>query len=529
MSEDMAVPSWTPWVTWLLLIIAGQLVRWAIRALVSLFRALGVDASYKLTREITVIGAYGGAVLLVSHVPNLPSTIVQTIYAVAAVLCTTLAIYLCLVLLLAARAKAAAAAWATTERAAARPAFSGRGTPSAALLAAKQKLHAFNELRGAFVLQHGLVQHFRFAEYLRLSLGRRLERLVGVHRTGAALALPLVALLRAVHADACGAAEAGGWSTALAFGGCGLALAAAAGGALAICARARARLLASERYWTTPRDVNSPRGMAATFASISRGSDGGGRSRRSSHWRSTEQWLADGGGSSTLIRQHDGSLLYVPPPVDATPAGTSGARSPLARRGSEASNGRFSPPPTLAEADEGGLGIGGGGLGGTGTRSEGASTPAPYRTDLKCVCPCRWGALERCCGWVRLHWRRLRSAPSVYVASSAALLRLLQALLFAAATLLALAALPLDPGCMGDAPLATMARAPAGAAAVAVGVAPALLALALLVYIVPHYGVVADVGLAVNAEVLERLKGGQSLDDALVVEEGRAGRAGEAR
>ena len=111
-----------------------------------------------------------------------------------------------------ARAKAAAAAWATTERAAARPAFSGRGTPSAALLAAKQKLHAFNELRGAFVLQHGLVQHFRFAEYLRLSLGRRLERLVGVHRTGAALALPLVALLRAVHADACGAAEAGGWS-----------------------------------------------------------------------------------------------------------------------------------------------------------------------------------------------------------------------------------------------------------------------------------------------------------------------------
>ena len=96
---------------------------------------------------------------------------------------------------IAARAKAAAAAWATTERAAARPAFSGRGTPSAALLAAKQKLHAFNELRGAFVLQHGLVQHFRFAEYLRLSLGRRLERLVGVHRTGAALALPLVALL----------------------------------------------------------------------------------------------------------------------------------------------------------------------------------------------------------------------------------------------------------------------------------------------------------------------------------------------
>ena len=94
MAEDMAVPSWTPWVTWLLLIIAGQLVRWAIRALVSLFRALGVDASYKLTREITVIGAYGGAVLLVSHVPNLPSTIVQTIYAVAAVLCTTLAIYL---------------------------------------------------------------------------------------------------------------------------------------------------------------------------------------------------------------------------------------------------------------------------------------------------------------------------------------------------------------------------------------------------------------------------------------------------
>jgi len=526
----MAVPSWTPWVTWLLLIIAGQLVRWAIRALVSLFRALGVDASYKLTREITVIGAYGGAVLLVSHVPNLPSTIVQTIYAVAAVLCTTLAIYLCLVLLLAARAKAAAAAWATTERAAARPAFSGRGTPSAALLAAKQKLHAFNELRGAFVLQHGLVQHFRFAEYLRLSLGRRLERLVGVHRTGAALALPLVALLRAVHADACGAAEAGGWSTALAFGGCGLALAAAAGGALAICARARARLLASERYWTTPRDVNSPRGMAATFASISRGSDGGGRSRRSSHWRSTEQWLADGNANaSTLIRQHDGSLLYVPPPVDATPAGTSGARSPLARRGSEASNGRFSPPPTLAEADEGGLGIGGGGLGGTGTRSEGASTPAPYRPDAKCVCPCRWGALERCCGWVRLHWRRLRSAPSVYVASSAALLRLLQALVFAAATLLALVALPLDPGCMGDAPLATMARAPAGAAAVAVGVAPALLALALLVYIVPHYGVVADVGLAVNAEVLERLKGGQSLDDALVVEEGRAGRAGEAR
>ena len=178
-----------------------------------------------------------------------------------------------------------------------------------------------------------------------------------------------------------------------------------------------------------------------------------------------------------------------------------------------------------AEADEGGLGIGGGG--GTGTRG-GASTPAPYRTDLKCVCPCRWGALERCCGWVRLHWRRLRSAPSVYVASSAALLRLLQALLFAAAPLLALVALPLDPGCMGDAPLATMAR-PAGAAAVAVGVAPALLALALLADIVPHYGVVADVGLAVNAEVLERLKGGQSLDDALVVEEGRASRAGEAR
>ena len=81
MSDNMAVPSWTPWVTWLLLIIAGQLVRWAIRALVSLFRALGVDASYKLTREITVIGAYGGAVLLVSHIPNLPSTIVQTIYA----------------------------------------------------------------------------------------------------------------------------------------------------------------------------------------------------------------------------------------------------------------------------------------------------------------------------------------------------------------------------------------------------------------------------------------------------------------
>ena len=187
----------------------------------------------------------------------------------------------------------------------------------------------------------------------------------------------------------------------------------------------------------------------------------------------------------------------------------------------------FSPPPTLAEADEGGIG-GGGGVGGTGTRGEGASTPAPYRPDAKCVCPCRWGALERCCGWVRLHWRRLRSAPSVYVASSAALLRLLQALLFAAATLLALVALPLDPGCMGDAPLATMARAPAGAAAVAVGVAPALLALALLVYIVPHYGVVADVGLAVNAEVLERLKGGQS-DDALLVEEGRASRAGEAR
>ena len=121
---------------------------------------------------------------------------------------------------------------------------------------------------------------------------------------------------------------------------------------------------------------------------------------------------------------------------------------------------------------------------------------------------------------MRLHWRRLRSAPSVYVASSAALLRLLQALLFAAATLLALVALPLDPGCMGDAPLATMARAPAGAAAVAVGVAPALLALALLAYIVPHYGVVADVGLAVNAEVLERLKGGQSDDALLAVEEG---------
>ena len=73
-------------------------------------------------------------------------------------------------------------------------------------------------------------------------------------------------------------------------------------------------------------------------------------------------------------------------------------------------------------------------------------------------------------------------------------------------------------------------RLPAGAAAVAVGVAPALLVLALLVYIVPHYGVVADVGLAVNAEVLERLKGGQSVDDALLsVEEGRASRAGEAR
>ena len=82
---------------------------------------------------------------------------------------------------------------------------------------------------------------------------------------------------------------------------------------------------------------------------------------------------------------------------------------------------------------------------------------------------------------------------------------------------------------MGDAPLATRARAPAGAAAVAVGVAPALLALALLVYIVPHYGVVADVGLAVNAEVLERLKGGQSNDALLAVEEGRASRAGEAR
>ena len=105
----------------------------------------------------------------------------------------------------------------------------------------RQGLYELLELpessRGAFVLQHGLVQHFRFAEYLRLSLGRRLERLVGVHRTGAALALPLVALLRAVHADACGAAEAGAWPTALAFGGCGLALAAAAGGAHAYSRR----------------------------------------------------------------------------------------------------------------------------------------------------------------------------------------------------------------------------------------------------------------------------------------------------
>ena len=49
MADDMAVPSWSPWVIYLLLLIAGQLVRWAIRALVSLFRALGVDASYKLS------------------------------------------------------------------------------------------------------------------------------------------------------------------------------------------------------------------------------------------------------------------------------------------------------------------------------------------------------------------------------------------------------------------------------------------------------------------------------------------------
>ena len=514
MSEDMAVPSWTPWVTWLLLIIAGQLVRWAIRALVSLFRALGVDASYKLTREITVIGAYGGRAARLAR-PNLPSTIEQTIYAVAAVLCTTLA-STCASCCCSPRAQG------RRRRRGRRPSARRRGPPSRGAASTRRYrceagLHAFNSCAA-----------LRAAARPRPALSvRRVPGLARPPRRSSACtapaprSLPLVALLRAV-APTRAAPPAGGWDVAIAFGGCGLALAAAAGGALAVCVCARAA--SSRRSGTGSRRATElaardSRHLRVDLARLRR------RPLAAVVPLAGTSSIADGNNPSTLSASTTARCCAAP--VDATPAG-SGARAALARRGS----GR-----RMADSRR--------------RRRWPRRTRRPRHRRRRR----RHGHAERGRVDAGAVPHRLEVRVPVPVGRPRAVLRLGAAAL-AAAPLRALrlrsvvgGAPPAAPGAplrRGDAPRPRRSparprlhgrRAPRHDGARARRrrrrrrrLAPAPLVLALLVCIVPHYGVVADVGLAVNAQVLERLKGGQSVDDALLsVEEGRASRAGEAR
>ncbi|KAL1515926.1 hypothetical protein AB1Y20_002540 [Prymnesium parvum] len=273
-------------------------------------------------------------------------------------------------------------------------------------IAALQRIRAFQEVRGAFLTQHGLYAWFPFARYVRACMNKQLARLTRVHWSCWLLAV-LLTLCRDLvswhHCDrkddehelASGEVAADdelGMQLTVIFTSIAVALATIAIASAVVRERALTRLVASLRYWVAP--------VANDFAPT--------RGGRSTDWLSPDDWRRGSRTrlSATLTRERDGSIHYAPPSASHAPGGAlHGPRL----------TGTFSWVQLPAATAP-------------------LGTPAiesvwAHRERLRCESPLpvmnevaerreEAGRGWWWCSCVELGWRRLRWAPSVFLASS---------------------------------------------------------------------------------------------------------------
>lgn len=495
----------------LLIVVSFVLgVRWSVvgaqHLLVNVLRLPEAMPSF-----LTVLVYFGSFAAVGSAVNVLPHG--DALAATSAALCLSLAFYLAFLCVAAIVLSAACRHWEASEALSSVSAVQPR----------LRRVREFQELRGAFISQHGLLAGFPFAAYLRSCVGLQLARLLAVDFSCWLIAAMLVAVSGLLIREGCpgegGTSTALEWRVTLVLSGIGLIPALLLSALALACQRALGStkgggLLGSDRYWAPPIDPESPQGYGFGDA-------------RSTHWLSLEHWLAarrDNASTrtgsalrSSLVRGPDGTIHYLPPPTDVP--GEVGAR-PSSPPGTTAASWRASSP---------GCGFDGGAAAserrGEGRserqnsiQSAGGADAATRQQPLlrsrassnalgqpPCCC-CLPRCCVRCGVRLQLLWRRVAWAPTVYFASSTIGLHVLRLSLFGAATLTALVVLPTGAGAHEPCAASPFHLAvDLSAAAPLLLVMPLLAAAASALWLLPTLGIVAHVGLGCQQEVMQRL------------------------